>query len=447
MNASDEFAGVNLGDQRLNARCRLIAESVLANPSMSFPKQMASANDLKGLYRFYDNDLVSHEELQRPHLENTIRRCLAEPIVLFIQDTTIFNFEAELQGLGHIDGSDWKCGMLAHNGYAVSACDKKPLGLMHQQIIVRKNKLAKKESVAQWRNRKKESAKWTAGLLASKAALPTHEKVIQVCDREADIYDFIKDIKEVGQGFIIRYAQNRSTDTGKVLTDIALAEVRGEEQVKIARNGQRKARTARVQIKSCAVRLQPPRKQDRKGPLLEVKMVIVEEINPPAGAEKLYWILLTSESITTMADCWTVVRYYQMRWLVEDFHKCLKTGLQLEERQLQSQRQLAKVLGMFSVLAYPLLYLRYCAQLAETDTSNIDPGLSEDQITILKFKFPKESTDLTPQRLLFLVARLGGFIGRKSDGVPGWITLMRGMYDLLLLEHGFTMAKILMGKG
>lgn len=446
MNASDEFAGVNLGDQRLNTRCQHIAESILANPSMSFPKQMASKNDLKGLYRFYVNDQVSHEELLRPHRENTVRRCQVEPVVLVVQDTTVLNFKAELQGLGHIDGSAWKCGMLAHSSYAISARDKKPLGLLYQQIIVRKKKVAKNESAAQRQERKKESAKWTTGLFASKEALPTHEKVIQVCDREADIYDFIRQIKELGQGFDIRCAQNRSTETGKIFTDIAQAKVRGMEQVKIARNGKRKARTAELRIKSCTVLIQPPKKQKRQGSLLEVNVVIAEEVNPPVGIEKLHWVLLTSESVSTAEDCWTVIRYYQMRWLIEDFHKGLKTGFKLEERQLQTQCQLAKVLGMLSVLVYPLLYLRYCAQLTATD-SNIEYFLSEDQITILKFKFPNECADLTPQRLLFLVAKLGGFIGRKSDGVPGWLTLMRGMYDLLLLEHGFTMAKILMGKG
>lgn len=447
MNASDEFDGTAFGDQRLNARCRQIADSVGANPSLSFPQQAATPCDLKGLYRFYANDQVTHEEILRPHLQYTIQRCLAEPIVLLIQDTSTLNFDAELPGLGLIDGSTRKCGMLMHNVYAVSARDKKPLGLVQQQLIVRTGKVAKKETSAQWRERKKESAKWSTGLLAGKAALPTHRKVIQVCDREADIYDFIKQIKDVEQGFVIRCAQNRSTETGKLFSDIAQAEVRGTGLVKIARNGNRKARTAQLIIKSCVVQLRPSQKQNRQGPVLSVNVVIAEEAQSPVGVVKLHWVLLTSEPVATVDDCWTVIRYYQMRWLIEDFHKGLKTGFQIEKRQLQTQGQLAKVLGMFSVLAYQLLLLRYCAQLADTDAGTIDPGLSEDQITILKLKNPKESEPLTPRRMLFLVAKLGGFIGRKSDGLPGWLTLMRGMYDLLLLEQGFIMGKELVGKG
>lgn len=445
MNASDEFDGIDLGDQRLNARCRLIAESVSANPSMSFPKQAVTACDLKGLYRFYVNDQVTHQELLRSHREHTIQRCLTEPIVLLIQDTSTLNFDAELPGLGLIDGSTRKCGMLMHNVYAVSARDKQPLGLVNQQIIVRTVKVTKKSTAAQRRERKKESAKWISGLLASKAALPAHGKVIQVCDREADIYDFIRQIHELAQGFVIRCAQNRSTETGLLFSAIAQAEVRGAGLVKIARNGQRQARTAQLRIKSCTVQLQPPQKQNRQGPALTVNVVIAEEVNPPAGIDKLHWVLLTSEPIATVEDCWNVIRYYRARWLIEDFHKGLKTGFRIEKRQLQSQEQLAKVLGMFSVLAYQLLYLRYRAHLA--DANAIAPGLTEDQITILKLKNPKESEQLTPSRLLYLVARLGGFIGRKSDGKPGWLTLMRGMYDLLLLEQGFIMGKELVGKG
>ena len=443
-----EFDGVNLGDERLRKRCLKVAAGIQAKPEKSFPKQTESANDLKGLYRFFANDQVSHRELVRPHINRTVQRCRLEKVVLVVQDTSSLNFAKHpgVTDLGYIDKSERKYGMLFHNVYAVSG-DRKPLGLLQQQVFVRKTKVAKNETKPQRLARKRESEKWEKGLLASQQELSPHPKVIQVADREADIYTFIEKIQEVGQGFVIRCAQNRSTLNGTVFTEIGRAEIRGGGQIEIARNGRRKKRTAQVRIQSCTVQIRAPQAVNRKGPALPVNMVIVEEENPPANIEGLCWMLLTSEPIETVEDCWTVIHYYQSRWLIEEFHKGLKTGFNLEERQLQTKTQLEKVLGMFSVLTYHVLLLRYYAKFPSGTPTTSDLGFNKDQIEILKFKFPQPDDNLTPGKLLFLVARLGGFIGRKSDGTPGWITLMRGMYDLLLLEHGFIMAKILMGKG
>ena len=38
------------------------------------------------------------------------------------------------------------------------------------------------------------------------------------------------------------------------------------------------------------------------------------------------------------------------------------------------------------------------------------------------------------------LAKLGGFLGRKSDGEPGWITIWRGWQKLYLLVRGSELA-------
>ena len=295
--------------------------------------------------------------------------------------------------------------------------------------MVRKGKAKKSKE------REKESVKWQEGLEESARLLKGHKKVIQVCDREADIYFFIKKIQALGQGFVIRCAWNRKTEGGYVFDDIKKVPLRGYTKIKIERNGKRKGRIANVLISSGKLRILPPKSIDRKGSMLEVNVVVVEEQWPPNKESKVYWVLLTSESIDKQEDCLTVIKYYQSCWLIEEFHKGLKSGCKIEQRQLQTRKQLEKVLGMFSIICYNLLLMRY----EERKGTMGEIVLNPIQVKFLKNQFKKEiHGKLTAKKLLRFVARQGGFIGRKSDGNPGWLTLMRGMCDLIRMEEGYT---------
>jgi len=430
MSIVEEMEGIYFNDDRLSIRCVKILERIERSPDMSFPKIIKGWSELKGLYRFFSNEKVTHKNILQPHKERTVERCMKEEVVLFVQDTTYLNYahHPETEGLGPIGSKENFIGMIVHNGYAVSGKDRKPLGLLHQKVIVRKGKVKKKKEG------KKESIKWHEGLRESKRLLRRHKKVIQVCDREADIYFFIKEIQELGQGFVIRCAWNRKTEDGYIFDDIKKMELRGYTRIKVARNGNRKERTAKVTIKSGKLKILPPKSIDRKGTVLEVNVVIVEEQGPPNKENKIYWILLTSEVIDRKEDCLEIMRYYQNRWLIEEFHKGLKTGCKIEDRQLQTRKQLEKVLGMFSIICYNLLLMRY----EERKGTMGEIVLNPIQVKFLKNQFKKEiHGKLTAKKLLRFVARQGGFIGRKSDGNPGWLTLMRGMCDLIRIEEAY----------
>jgi len=43
---------------------------------------------------------------------------------------------------------------------------------------------------------------------------------------------------------------------------------------------------------------------------------------------------------------------------------------------------------------------------------------------------------MTIREFLRAVAGLGGHLGRKCDGEPGWITLWRGFEKLMLIARG-----------
>jgi hypothetical protein len=86
------------------------------------------------------------------------------------------------------------------------------------------------------------------------------------------------------------------------------------------------------------------------------------EPQPPEGEEPLEWVLLTSLPVENAAQAWQCMEWYTMRWTVEDFHRCLKTGCSLEKRHLQSYENLTRLLGLVGPLAVRLLVLRSCAR-------------------------------------------------------------------------------------
>jgi len=74
--------------------------------------------------------------------------------------------------------------------------------------------------------------------------------------------------------------------------------------------------------------------------------------------EPLEWILVTSVPTTTLAHAWERVEWYRHRWLVEDYHQCLKSGCRMEERQGPPVDGLIRWLGLLSPLAVRLLQIR-----------------------------------------------------------------------------------------
>jgi hypothetical protein len=445
---SGEFKGLYLGDKRLHTRCFGILQTVSANPALSFPKMSENWGRLKGLYRFFDNKKVTREKIMEPHVLNTVQRCLDTDVVLAVQDSTLLNYSHHLsaEGLAPMFSSgEGGWGMMVHSVFAVNGRTKEPLGILHQEVIVRETRYPREESYRQRLSRPRESEKWTTGLRKVKTLLPSHPKIIHIGDREADIYLFIKEILASEEGFVIRCTRNRSLAEGYLFETVQQGDLKGSTSIPIPRNGNRPGRVATVEIRACAVKMLAPNVVRHIGTIIPVNAMMIQETKAPSGQEPLHWILLTSEPIEREEDCLTVMRYYQSRWMIEEYHKGLKTGCKIEDRQLSSKQQLENVLGLFTVMVIRLLYLRFLAKQSLAPSEK--HGLTEFQIKIIRHKYPKECKDLNPATLLVLIARMGGFIGRKSDGTPGWLTLMRGMHDLFMIEQGMLLANQLVGKG
>ena len=214
-----EFAGLDLGDTRLNDRLVHIADALTAQPMSPISTACGDWSAVKAAYRFFDNDKVSAEKVLDPHFQQTIERMRGHERVFAIQDTTYLDYtdHPATQGLGPIGKRSLRYrGMLKHTTFVISASGL-PLGCLTDQVWVRD--ASDKSDYKTKPIEAKESYKWIQALSQTQTRTPEGVEAITICDREADIYEFFVEAKE--HPFVIRSGQNRrSEDTHETLKDL-----------------------------------------------------------------------------------------------------------------------------------------------------------------------------------------------------------------------------------
>jgi hypothetical protein len=119
-------------------------------------------------------------------------------------------------------------------------------------------------------------------------------------------------------------------------------------------------------------------------------------------------------------------------------HKVWKTGCRAEQRQLEEADRLVPLLGALAIVAVRLLGLRDAAQRNGAALADVP----ETTIKILAAKLQQPAECFATNRdFLRGVARLGGFLARKSDGEPGWQTIWKGWFVLMILVEGYELAQ------
>jgi hypothetical protein len=267
---------------------------------------------------------------------------------------------------------------------------------------------------------------------------------VHVGDRAADIWSVFRDCLAQGTDFVIRVQQQHrqvwlsETEPLAVAELVAHLPVQGSQTVPVAQRGGRAARQAQVQIRAGIVQVPPPRSEGSHAAALPVGLVVVEERDAPAGSEPLHWLLWTSLPVADLAAAQQCIGWYRLRWLVEDYHQCLKTGCRLEQRQLRTADELERLLGILGPVAAYLLQMRHVArQLPSAPAVRYQPVLLVQVVARLAGAAP---TELTCAQFWQTVARRGGWLGRTGDGPPGWKTVWAGWQSIQTLVEGVTLA-------
>lgn len=320
--AINELGLANLGDDRLNARLIYLAEKFAAAPESSISQVFGNWAETKAAYRFFSNDKVSDQEILASHIQATKERCEAEQVVLAIQDTTYFNYttHTKTEGLGPLNSHKGlnidklvASGIIMHTSFAVSE-EGLPLGILDQKIYSRDELSAEiKELKKQTHNtafpiEERESYRWLASLKNSNNNLKEGKnKLITICDREADIYEFFKLATDSHSQVIVRARHDRTVNksspfsrtTGEGLWSLLKqAAVTGHLEVHIPKTAKEQERVAICEVRFKEVSISPTyynmKNQSEKLPALTLKAVYVLEKDAPAEVEPLTWMLLTN---------------------------------------------------------------------------------------------------------------------------------------------------------
>jgi hypothetical protein len=157
---------------------------------------------------------------------------------------------------------------------------------------------------------------------------------------------------------------------------------------------------------------------------------------PPKGAEAIEWFLLTNEPVANLADALRVITWYQTRWVIEEFHKAIKTGCRVEELQFTDTARLEPMIAVLSTVATTLLNLRAASQLADAKVRPATTLIDADYVGVLSvWRFGKVKK-LTVHEFFYALARLGGHQNRRGDKRPGWLILWRGWTTLQAMVEG-----------
>lgn len=361
--AQEELGSLDFGDVRLVRRAQMILQARFAQPQASFLGTFADWAAAKGAYSFIEQKetSISFESLLAAHAQATLGRMAAERRVLLPQDTTTLNYTGLKQtvGLGPLEPKGR--GLWLHSLLAVRP-DGLPLGLVDAHCWSRP---PLETSPERGRNAKsldeKESVRWVEMLHhAGQAArrMPQTELVI-LADREGDLYEMYDAVK-VGPSnlhAVIRARHDRTVETAqKLWAFMAQQSVAQRRKLRLPRGPGRPARTARVELRFAPVTIQAPAAGCKKGwPPLALHAVWVREIDAPQGVEALDWMLLSDLPVANLREAWERVQWYQKRWLIEEWHRALKTGCNAEGREFKKAEHLKRALAFDLIVAWRIL--------------------------------------------------------------------------------------------
>lgn len=442
-----QIKSVNLGHKIRNARYSKVVKILLDSEiSVSFPRIFKSQYDLKAFYRLMESDSVSHQDYLSGYRQGLQEYSLSDSggsYWFLVQDTMMTDYQTRKEDFGYTQTINTN-GIILHNGLLL---DEKfiPLGLLHQEVIQReRTDFGKRYKFREKTIEQKESFKWLKGLQTGvEFSQVTGRKLVHIMDREADILDLINASWSSNQSFVIRARHDRSTlknfterqkvDNPEFYRLFYLMRESADKSIvkRDLKDGKGKTYRALCEVAFSSFTL--------RGLNQGITCVWLREIENP----KVEWFVLTDLKVDTYQEAINILDIYTKRWIIEDFHKCYKTGCSIEKRQFHSAKTLTSVIAMLAIVAIKLLRSRFFA------ISHPDQPISEvvsDQkevkfIHILAEQYLKP-VDLTIAAKgtvlwwILLLGRMGGHQGFKQKGLPGWQSIWHGYQYYKTLWQG-----------
>ena len=276
--------------------------------------------------------------------------------------------------------------------------------------------------------------------------LGTASTVVSVGDREADVYELFALAKSnpAHPKLLVRAEQDRRVkDTSACLWQhMESQSVAGQRLLHIPRGKGRAARDCVLNIRFAKVELRPPKLNPSLG-ALSLWAVYATEVNPLSDKDAVEWMLLTTLEVNDFEQALEKIEWYKRRWGIEEYHRTLKSGCRIENRQLGDRTVWENCLAIDLVVAWRIEHIKKLSRQRPEAPCTVAFEEHEWQ-ALLAYKRPDQPLPSTPpsvREITRLTAELGGFLGRKGDGEPGSTTLARGLQRLCDIATGFLIFK------
>lgn len=453
------FSQCDFKDKRLTKRLIQIGSQLSHHTGSSLSSSCeGDESKLEGSYRLLRNKRVTAKDIGLGGYKASVNLARKSSIILAIEDSTSLSYHHEVRkelGLTGRYKNAYQRGFMVHSTLLVDAEKERTLGLVAQERWCREeSSYGKSKERKKINYESKESMKWENNTLHLENLLEEHlSSVISVCDREADIYEYLHYKHLMEQRFLVRAKHNRHLKINEsyLFDELEQTASLGTYTITVMQKGGRKERQALIELKSLTVTLTPPHRQvegfDELTPIT-LTALLAQEINTDSE-EPLQWILLTSEPITSYEEARTLTRYYELRWKIEDFHKAWKSGVGAEEQRMQSAENLEKMVVILSFVAVRLLQLK---EHFEQQGQIIPPQEEQVPCTILlsdiewkilwKAIEKKEFPQFIPSAAWAYkaIAKLGGWADSKRTGKAAWATVWKGFFRLKERVEGYLVA-------
>lgn len=430
--AKSEVDYMHFNDKRLKKRCAILLEALGENSEASIPKACQSKAATKAAYRFFDNDQIDTNEICKGFFASTINRIKEHKLVLILSDSTniVYTSHKSLEGSGVLRNFKAR-GLNMHTAFVVTPYEQ-ALGILYQKIWGRKPEdYGKRNERAKLPIEQKESFNWIECLSEVSKQIPDETKGIFIGDRGADIYELFSAKRPPNIDLLIRSSFNRRLESSskKLFETLSDLPIKGIMNVEVGRGPNHSKRLAKCSVSYAQIKFRNKLKS-AESPILNV--IYVNEENSQNIKNPIRWRLFTTISINSLEDAIKCVHFYALRWLIERFHFTLKSGCKIQELQLETADRIERAINLYSIIAWRIMFITY---MGRTDPASACIKILNISEWKALYCFINKSTHLpkttpTTKEAILMLAKLGGFLGRKSDKNPGLKVIWGGLSRL-----------------
>jgi hypothetical protein len=419
-------------------------------------------------YRFLENENVTVGELV-PSLSDHCMLQVEGKHILAISDSSEINLQSHVgrlkaKGLGVV-GNNTDVGFYIHPTLILDAENGFPLGLSTVQLWTRGIDHADKHQ-RNYQNlpiEEKESYKWLRSADATQRCFSVGNAtmVTHIGDRESDLYEEFATVPNRYNHLLVRASQNRRLlgQTQSLYTYLNQQPSEGTYTVNVPADPRigRTAREALLIVRRAVVKIQRPDKLNAHDYPKSVELYAVEaiEVNPPLGQQPIHWRLLTTHQVVCLEQALQVIRWYTLRWQIEQLFATLKkAGLNLEATQLESITAIERLTVLALSVAVRILQLiqgRDNPDLPATVAFSLEqqhclkamPAAGYAYAPTLEGKTQLQQNPYPPDSLAWatwIIARVGGWSGYSSQKPPAINTLIRGLAQFESTFFGWKLA-------